>query len=374
MPYPIFIPLPVPVPIPFPLLVPVEAHTPSHTSPATGGQAHAPLADQGDITLTGVCVKAENPSSPHTHANTHTQAQAAAVAHSARSDTEEEEEEENDEDMEEERETEVEEEDDDNKVHDKNPMMNRQREEWRERWREREVIQSLTLIPPVTAETEAHGGAGEKETADESDWSSGQHTCAHNANNATLLKRHTLSPHTHVIHLTHTAQTALTHSASAHATSAAVQGLADQKHLSQSPHITHTNSSYTHLPTVPRVAICAVSQTVVMPTDSSHKLSPPLESSESQSEELKENCVWNGQCHELTDSQAHKSDGSRGAEEESPSEDEEHTHAEHTPAKHTNTLKRDHTQMESHTQSLQEHSEEKPEEKKCCLQIRDQNS
>ncbi|XP_042565871.1 sine oculis-binding protein homolog B-like [Clupea harengus] len=207
VPYPIFIPLPVPVPIPFPLLVPVEAHTPSHTSPATGGQAHAPLADQGDITLTGVCVKAENPSSPHTH----TQAQAAAVAHSARSNTEEEEEEENDEDMEEERETEVEEEDDDNKVHDKNPMMNRQREEWRERWREREVIQSLTLIPPVTAETEAHGGAGEKETADESDWSSGRtHLCPQRQQRHAAETPHTLpthsrhTPHTHSTDSPHT--------------------------------------------------------------------------------------------------------------------------------------------------------------------------
>ncbi|XP_062406723.1 sine oculis-binding protein homolog B [Sardina pilchardus] len=376
VPYPIIIPLPVPVPIPIPILLPA-GERPSHTSPA----ADASPVDRGDA---GVCVKAESPSSPHTHAadNTHSQVQAAAEeeAHSGTHSSMEEEdggrEKEKDQgETEEERETEAEEEEEEEEEDDKKPTMNGQREEWRERWRERRVIQSVTPTPlPVVATETDDGRRPEEEvTVREPAWSSGQHTLStHTASNPTVLKRHTLSPHTHVIHLTHAAQTAVTHAASTHThASSAVQEHTDQTCPSHSPHIIHTSSSHTHLISVPRVATCADSQTVAMPTDSSHKLSPPPESTESQSEELKENCIWNGRNHEVTDSQAHQSDGSRGAEEEG----EEQTDVQQTSTKHTHVaLKRAHTQTHTHTQSLQERSEAEPEEKRGCLQIRDQNA
>ncbi|XP_076129289.1 sine oculis-binding protein homolog B [Alosa pseudoharengus] len=359
VPYPIIIPLPVPVPIPIPILMPAGEQQ-SHSSPVAGSGANTCPVGRGDATHAGVCVKAERPSSPHTH-NQVAAAEAQSSTHSAMEREDGEREREKDqEDTEEERETEAEEEEDDKK-----PMMNGQREGWREGWRERRVIQSVTpTTTAIAAETDDRRRPKEEVTVREPAWSSGQHTLStHTANNGTVLKRHTLSPHTHVIHLTHTAQTAVTHTASTH-TASAVQEQADQTRPSHSPHITHTNSSHTHLIT------CAVSQTVTMPTDSSHKLSPPSESPESQSDELKENCIWNGQRHEVTDSQAHQSDGSRGAEEE-----EEHTDVQHTPAKHTHVvLKRAHTQTQTHTQSLQECSEEEPEEKRGCLQIRDQNA
>ncbi|KAL2081781.1 hypothetical protein ACEWY4_021599 [Coilia grayii] len=427
VPYPIIIPLPLPVPIPLPLPLPAGLLTHSSHSSHTSGSSHTPLAslgshtshtslashtslrtmahtpptDEGHTThtLAGVCVKAEDEASPHTDANAHSWAQETTEGGSTHSQAEggdegkekggveeerevEDEEEEVEED---EREVELEEREEDEEEEEvdeedgRTLLVNGQREQWREESREesreerspeRRVIQCLTGAAVLSSDSDGRSAAGERDGAGEPARSTAQHSPAHTPNTSTpVLQHHTLSPHTHVIHLTHTAQTVLMQNTHTHThTTSAVQGLAaDQTHSLHSPHITHTNSSHTHLPTVPGVAACAVSQTVAMPRDSTHKLSPPPESPESPSVDLKENRTE--RCHELTEGQVSESGGC-SAEEESVPKDEEHTDCQHTPDRHTHThtLKRAHTQIQPHTPSVQQHSQEDLEEKRCCLQ------
>lgn len=401
VPYPIIIPVPVPVPIPLPFPLPAGMLNPStHAASAFPTRAHTPPppTDEGAGALTGVRVKAEDAASPYMDANdTHVLVTEAGSTHSEgevgeRKEGRDAERESEEEDVE----ADEEEEENDKLCEEEktNRLVNGQRQRWRERrgGGERKVIQCLTAISVPGSDSEAKCEAGEKDSVGEpAGRSSGQHSPAHTANtntSAALTHRHTLSPHTHVIHLTHTAHSQAAQSQKhtqthTHSTtpSAAVLGLsADPINPLHTPRIAHTNSSHTPLPTMTQLATSAVTQTVTVPTDlTPSKLSPsPVhQSPESPSGDPNENRT--GRCHELTNSQVSESNGSEGgAEQEFTAKDEEDTDCQQQQTsldKRTHTLKRPNTQMQPHTPPTdQQLSEDEVEEKRCCLQTAEQNT